>query len=101
MGSGVELGEASAGIEGAGSVVSASSVSVGGCLRFSDLSFARRAFRSAAAASREAWEVITAVEVLLARWSVLESNVEEMLGPWFRERCDWPSTEWSIGHPLE
>ena len=31
---------------------------MGGCLRFRDLSFARRALRSVAAASRDAWEAI-------------------------------------------
>ncbi len=54
MGSGVEVGNASVGMEGASSG-SVSSAPVGGCLRFRDLSFARRALRSVAAASREAW----------------------------------------------
>ncbi len=40
-----------------GSRAEGSSVEGSGCLRFRDLSFARRSFRSFAAASREAWVV--------------------------------------------
>lgn len=38
--------------------------SVGGCFRFSEASFARRAFRSVAAASREAW-----LEAMILEWA--------------------------------
>ncbi len=55
VGSRVDDGDASEGMEGASS---GSSGSVGGCLRFKDLSFARRALRSVAAASRDAWEAM-------------------------------------------
>ena len=63
MGSAVGAGDSSEGTEGANSELSASSESVAGCLRFRDFSFARRALRSVAAASRDAWVAMTARSV--------------------------------------
>ena len=60
MGSAADGGDISEGIEGASSELSNSSESVAGCLRFRDFSFARRALRSVAAASRDAWEAMVA-----------------------------------------
>ena len=74
MGSTMAVGDFSVGKEGASSESSGSSESVGGCLRFSDFSFARRALRSVAAASRDAWEAMVVhskgrlLERALWRW---------------------------------
>ena len=58
--------------EGASSDASGSSESVGCCLRFRDFSFARRALRSVAAASRDAWEAMVAnEECWKVEWALL------------------------------
>ena len=60
MGSGCDVWDASVGMEGGSSEELGSSESVGGCFRFRDFSFARRALRSVAAASSDAWEAMIA-----------------------------------------